>query len=101
MAVLNNVLSVKFDKPIYLGMCILDYSKLLMYQFYYERINNLWPMNQIIGYDTDSFFLNIETENVSNCANLCLKARLSLDTVSSIFTYSDAILFKISRKKFR
>ena len=64
VAVLNNVSSVKFDKPIYLGMCILDYSKLLMYQFYYERINKLWPRNQIIGYDTDSFFLNIETEDV-------------------------------------
>ena len=64
IAVLNNVPSVKFDKPIYLGMCILDYSKLLMYQFYYERINKLWPNNQIIGYDTDSFYLNIETEDV-------------------------------------
>ena len=64
IAVLNNIPSVKFDKPIYLGMCILDYSKLLMYQFYYERINKLWPRNQIIGFDTDSFFLNIETEDV-------------------------------------
>ena len=56
IAVLNIIPSAKFDKPIYLGMCILDYSKLLMYQFYYERINKLWPRNQIIGFDTDSFF---------------------------------------------
>ena len=61
-AVLNNVSSVKFDKPIYLGMCILDYSKHLMYQFYYERIDELWPRSQIIGYDTDSFFINIKTD---------------------------------------
>ena len=40
IAVLNNIPSVKFNKPIYLGMCILDYSKLLMYYFYYERIIN-------------------------------------------------------------
>ena len=45
IAVLNNVPSVKLDKPIYLGMCILDYNKLLMYQFYYERIDKLWPRN--------------------------------------------------------
>ena len=39
LAVLNNIPSVKFDKPTYLGMCIIDYSKLLMYQFYYEKLN--------------------------------------------------------------
>ena len=33
IGVLNNISSVKFDKPIYLGMCVLDYSKLLMHQF--------------------------------------------------------------------
>ena len=64
IAVLNNVSSVKFDKPIYLGMCVLDYSKLLMYMFYYEVINKLWPNNEIIGFDTDSFFLNIYTKDI-------------------------------------
>ena len=56
IAVLNNIPFVKFDKPIYLEMCVLDYSKLLMYAFYYEVINKLWPNNEIIGFDTDSFF---------------------------------------------
>ena len=64
IGVLNNIPFVKFDKPIYLGMCILDCSKLLMYQFYYKKINKLWPSNEIIGYDTDSFFLNIWTERL-------------------------------------
>ena len=31
IAVLNKITSVKFNKPINLGMCILDFSKLLMY----------------------------------------------------------------------
>ena len=64
IAVLNNVSSVKFDKPIYLGMCVLDYSKLLMYMFYYEVIDKLWLNNEIIGFDTDSFFLDIYTEDI-------------------------------------
>ena len=64
IGVVNNIPSIKFDKPIYLGMCILDCSKILMYKFCFEKINKLWPSNEIIGYDTDSFFLNIPAEDV-------------------------------------
>lgn len=60
----NNITSVVFNKPIYTGMCVLDYSKLLMYKFYYENINMLWPDNEVIGFDTDSYFLNINTDDV-------------------------------------
>ena len=101
IAVLNNIPSVKFDKPIYLGMCILDYSKLLMYQFYYGRINKLWPSNQIIGYDTDSFFLNIETEDVYKDMKLIQD---DLDTSNyaesgSRNHSSDHFLYSIKNKK--
>ena len=58
VGIINNITSIKFNKPIYLGQVILDYSKQLMYKFYYEVINELWPDNEIIGFDTDSFFLN-------------------------------------------
>ena len=51
--------SVKFDKPIYLGMCILDYAKLLMYKFYYGIIEKTWPSNEILYHDTDSIVLSI------------------------------------------
>ena len=64
VGIINNITSIKFNKPIYLGQVILDYSKQLMYQFYYEVINELWPDNEIIGFDTDSFFLNIYTDDV-------------------------------------
>ena len=62
--VMNNITSVTFNKPIYTGMCVLDYSKLLMYKFYYETINVTWPDNEVLLYDTDSYFLNIFTDDV-------------------------------------
>lgn len=55
----NKKASVKFDKPIYLGMCILDYAKLLMYKFYYDTAEPLWPGNEILYHDTDSLVLSI------------------------------------------
>ena len=61
---MNNITSVTFNKPIYTGMCVLDYSKLLMYKFYYETINVIWPDNEVLLYDTDSYFLNIFTDDV-------------------------------------
>ena len=63
LAIVHNVTSVKFNKPIYLGQAILDYSKLLMYQFYYNVVNKLWPQNEVIASDTDSLFLNVYTED--------------------------------------
>ena len=56
--------SVKFDKPIYLGACILDLSKLLMYQFYYNIVEKTWNNNEILYMDTDSLILNIYSEDV-------------------------------------
>ncbi|CAC5392644.1 unnamed protein product [Mytilus coruscus] len=64
VAIENNVTSVKFNKPIYLGQAILDYSKQLMYDFYYNVVNKLWKNNELIASDTDSIFLKIETEDV-------------------------------------
>ena len=62
--IIKNKPSINFNKPIYLGMCILDYSKLHMYEFYYNVINKLWPNNYLVGSDTDSFFLSIESPDI-------------------------------------
>ena len=56
--------TIILDKPIYVGLAVLDYSKLLMYKFYYDKINKIWPNNQILYYDTDSYILKLETEDV-------------------------------------
>lgn len=53
-----------FNKPIYLGMCILDYSKLVMYKFYYDIIEKYFPDNEILYSDCDSLVLNIYTEDL-------------------------------------
>ena len=60
-AVLMNYNSMYFNKPIYLGQVILDYSKLVMYKFYYDIIEKHFPKNEILYSDTDIIVLNIYT----------------------------------------
>ena len=40
----NKVTSV-LNKPAYIGMCILELSKVLMYQFHYDYIKNKYGNN--------------------------------------------------------
>ena len=46
---------VKLNKPRYIGMCILDLSKLVMYRFHYEFIMPKYPGAKLLFTDTDSF----------------------------------------------
>ena len=55
---------VKMNKPIYLGMSILDISKTLMYEFWYGCINPKYQDKAKLCYmDTDSFIIYIKTED--------------------------------------
>ena len=55
---------VKMNKPIYLGLSILQISKTLMYEFWYDYMKPKYNDNVKLCYmDTDSFIMNIKTND--------------------------------------
>ena len=55
---------VKMNKPIYLGLSILDISKITMYEFWYDYVNIKYEDKARLCYmDTDSFVVNIKTKD--------------------------------------
>ena len=56
------ITKVKLNKPIYLRLSILEISKLLMYEFWYNYMKSKYGDNVKLCYmDTDSFIMNIKT----------------------------------------
>ena len=52
------------NKPSYLGLSILDISKALMYEFWYDYIQPKYKDRVKLCYmDTDSFIIHIKTED--------------------------------------
>ena len=55
---------VKMNKPLYLGLSILEISKILMYEFWYDYMTPKYGDNVKLCYmDTDSFIIYIKTED--------------------------------------
>ena len=55
---------VKMSKPIYLGLSILEISKTLMYEFWYDYMKPKYNYNVKLCYmDRDSFIMNIKTND--------------------------------------
>ena len=55
---------VKMNKPVYLGMSILDISKMLMHKFWYDYIKPKYEDRSKLCYtDNDSFIIHVITED--------------------------------------
>ena len=64
MAIEMKKTRVTMTKPLHLGMSILDISKTLMYELWYDYINPKYGGRAELCYtDTDSFIINIKTED--------------------------------------
>ena len=55
---------VKMNKPVYLGMSILDISKTLVYEFRHDYVKRKYQGKAKLGYiDTDDLIIHIKTED--------------------------------------
>ena len=64
MAIEMKKTKVKMNKPIYLGMSILDISKTLMYEFCYYYIKaKYWDRAKLCYMNTEIFVIHIKTED--------------------------------------
>ena len=81
------------NKPIYVGFCILELSKLLMNQFHYDYILKTFNNAKLLFTDTDSLVYEIKNENVYD---QCFKDK-------HLFDFSgypkDSVYFDSSNKK--
>ena len=74
-------IKVKINKPVYLGLSILEISKTLTYEFWYDYIKPKYQDNAKLCYmDTDSFIIIIKTEDFcEDIANDVEKIMKSID----------------------
>ena len=57
---------VNLNRPTYIGMCVLDLSKLCMYQFYYDTLKARYGGRVRLCYtDTDSLLVQIQTDDIN------------------------------------
>ena len=56
------------EKPIYLGFVILQLSKLLMYETYYDDLQKYFGQDgiQIHYRDTDAYVMSVKTTDIEN-----------------------------------
>ena len=65
VAIRKNKVTLKLNKPVYIGTCILELSKVLTYEFHYDYIKNKYVNNsRLLFTGTNSLMYEIKTEDV-------------------------------------
>ena len=65
VAIQKRKVALKLNKPAYIGTCILDLSKVVMYKFHYDYIKNKDDnKSKLLFSDTDSLMDKIKAEDV-------------------------------------
>ena len=86
---------VKMNKPIYLGLSILEISKILMYEFWYDYMKPKYGNNvKLCSMDTDWFIMSIKTEVFTKTLLMMLKK----DLIHQIMKLIDHYLQKKIKK---
>ena len=79
---------VKMNKPIYLGLSILDISKITIYEFWYDYVKNKYGSRASLRYmDTDSFVINIKTKDFYKDIAMDVKKRFDTSNCTVIGHY--------------
>ena len=75
---------IYYNKPVYLGMCILGLSKTLMYEFHYDYIKQKYgDKAKLLFTDTDSLAYEIQTEDFYKDINPDVKRQFDTSDMPS------------------
>ena len=86
---------VKMNNPIYLGLSILDISKITMYEFWYDFIKSKYEKSAKLCYmDTDSFVINIKTKDFYKDIAMDVKERFD----TSNYIYNKPLPIGVNKK---
>ena len=65
VAIRKSKLALSLNKPVYIGMCTLELSNELMYEFHCDDIKNRYESNSKLFFtDADSLIYEIKTDDV-------------------------------------